>query len=333
LPQHLLPNKKFWKNSKGVSGIIATIFLVMIILFLYANVFIFIQRENTRFQDVVSEVNQMDIDRSSEKLIVSNLNYTVVEDKVHVEAQVTNDGAVSIQIITIWVVDKTIQKYGHNDTLNINLKTGDTLIFTESNALRVTIKGSSSSNVFTSWFVTVRGNLVPLEEEQGIIVAQLAQGIGSLALDFEKFRYFTYESPQKLSNYPTGTVSFNVPKNEYVAFGCYLTNLDPSKQTITIDSHSLFWQPGRPGVAEGAWFIVNVNEDGTINGAYSPISLKYGETKMFVFASQNDLALGSFSRAKTPNTVTTVATFLLLHGTLGSTAYAQNIPFVSLFYN
>lgn len=53
---------------------------------------------------------------------------------------------------------------------------------------------------------------------------------------------------------------------------------------------------------------------------------------MLVFASDTDLGLGSFGRLETPNAVTTVATFLLLHGTMNATAFAQNIPFVSLFY-
>jgi len=332
LTQPLLPNKKVWKNSKGVSGIIAAIFLVLIVFFLYANVFTFILIQNTSFQEVVSEVNQRDIDRSIEKLTISNVNYTVVDDQVCVQTQVKNDGPVSVQIVTLWVIDTTTQKYGYNDTLSINLKTGDALNFTGSNPLAVTIEDSNPSDIFTSWFVTDRGSLIPLEKERGITVAQIAKGIGYLTLEFERFRYFTYESAQKLMNYPGGTISFDVPKNEYVAFGCYLTNLDPAKRMIIVDSHSLFWQPGRPGVSEGAWFMVNVNDDGTIKGTYSSISLAYGETKMLVFASQNDLGLGSFNRLRTPNVVTTVATFLLLHGTIGSTAYAQNIPFVSLFY-
>ena len=334
MKQPLLLSKRLWKNSRGYSGIIAAVFLVLIILFLYSNVFVFMLNQNTSFQDVVSEVNQTDIDRSSEKVTVSDVNHTVVGDQVHVEAQVTNDGPVSVQIVTLWVLDMTTRKYGYNNTLEINLKTGDTLNLTESNALIVTITGLNSSSVFTSWFITARGNLIPLEKEQiEIIVAQIAQGIGSMMLDFDEFRYFTYDSPEKLTNYPNGTISFDVPQNTYVAFGCYLKNLDPKKRTVTIDSHSLFWQPGRPGVSEGAWFIVNVNDNGTIYDTYSSITLKYGETKMLVFASQNDLGLGSFSRLRTPNVVTTVATFLLLHGTIGSTAYAQNIPFVSLFYN
>lgn len=331
----LLRRRSLWKNSKGYSGIIAGIFLVLLILLLYSNVFIFMLNQNTSFQDVVSEANQMDTDRSSEKLTISDANYTVVEDRVHVEAQVGNDGPVSVQIVTLWVLDTTTRKYGYNNTLDINLKTGDTLNLTESNGMIVSIEDSNSSDVFSSWFITSRGNLIPLEEEGAPgwpIVAQVAQGIGAIALDFDNFRHFTYETTQKLANYPDGTTGFDVPKNTYVAFGCYLTNFDPKKRTIVIDSHSLFFQPGRTGVSEGTWFIVNANADGTISGTYTPISLSYGEEKMFVFASKFDLGLGAFDRLRTANAMTTVATFLLLHGTMGSDAFAQNIPFVSLFY-
>ena len=330
----LVRNKRFWKNSKGYSGIVAAIFLVLIVLLLYSNVFVFMLNQNALFQDVVSEVNQKDIDRSNEKVTVSNINYTVVGDQVRVGAQVTNDGAVSVQIVTLWVLDTTIRKYGHNDTLNINLRTGDTLNLTESNAMIVTVEGSDSSDVFTSWFVTARGNLIPLQKEQGaeIIVANVAQGIGAIALDFDNFRHFSYTDADTLANYPNGTVGFDVPKTTYAAFGCYLTNFEIEKRTIVIDSHSLFFQPGRTGVSEGAWFIANVDANGNINGTYTPISMKYGETKMIVFASKFDLGLGAFGGLKTANAITTVATFLLLHGTIGSTAFAQNIPFVSLFY-
>jgi len=322
-----------WRNSKGVSGIIAAIFLVMIFILLYSNIFLFMFNQDASFRDVVSEVNQMAVDRSSEQITVTNVNHTVVGDQVYVEAVVANDGAVSVQINTLWVIDRLTKKYSYNNTLTINLKTGDTLSFAGSNVLTVTIEGSSSLNGFTSWFVTDRGNLIPLEGQEEIIISQVTQGIGAMAMDFDNFMYFTYESLQKLANYPNGNVSFDVPKNTYVAYGCYLTNFDMARRTISIDSHSLLWQPGRPGVSEGAWFIVNVNANGTINGAYSQVSLEYGETKLLVFASTNDLALGSFGRLRTPNVETTVATFILLHGTIGSSAYGQNIPYVSFFYS
>jgi FlaG/FlaF family flagellin (archaellin) len=321
-----------WRNSKGVSGIIAAIFLVLIVILLYSNVFVFMLDQDASFQDVVSEVNQMDVDRSTEQITVTDVNHTVVGDQVHIEAQVTNDGAVSVQINTLWVVDRFTKKYGNNNTLTISLKPGDTLSFGESNALKVTIEGSSSLTGFTSWFVTARGNLIPLEEQETIIVAQVALGIGAMAMDLGNFRYFTYESATKLVNYSTGTVSFDIPKNTYIAYGCFLTNFDTDKRTITIDSHSFFWQPGAAGIGEENWFIVNVEADGTINGTYTSISIAYGETKMLVFASGKDVGTDSFLRERTPNADGVVATFLLLHGTIGSSAFSQNIPFVSFYY-
>lgn len=307
--------------------------MVLVVMVLYTNVFVFMLNQNVFFQEAVSQANQEDIDRNDERVAVSSVNYTVEGGQVRIDAITTNDGPISVQMITLWVFDATIRKYGYDDALDINLKAGDTVVFAGSSALVVTVEGSISTDEFTAWFVSARGNLVPLEKEKETVFAKLAHGVGSLELDFYKLRWFTYDFSDKLSGYPEGTVGFDIPKNEYVAFGCYLTNLDPSKETINFDSHSLFWQPGRPGVSDASWFIVNVEDDGTINETYSSISLNYRERKMIVFASDKDLSMGGFGQLRTPNVVATVATYILLHGTRGSNPYAQNIPFVSLFYH
>lgn len=52
-----------------------------------------------------------------------------MENQVCVEIQVTNDGPISVQLVNFLGMDKTIQGYGYNDTVNINLKTGDTGFF------------------------------------------------------------------------------------------------------------------------------------------------------------------------------------------------------------
>ena len=306
---------------------------MLTVLFLYTNVFLFVFNRNASFQEGITEINENDEYRNIERISFSRVSYTVLEDQVRVELQATNDGPLSVRLVTFWIMDKTTQEYAYKDTLDINMKAGDTLNLSGSSGLIFQMNNSGTSDSFTSWFVTDRGNLMPLAEEQALIVAQLAQGVGDLALVFDEFRYFDFASGQELSNYPDGNKTFDVPQNTYIAFGCYLTNLNPLKQTIIVDSHSLFWQPGRSGVSEGAWFIVNVAENGTINQTYTPVSLEYGETRMLIFASQNDLGQGSFNRVRTPNAVTTVATFLLLHGIKGISAFAQNIPFVSLYYS
>lgn len=325
----------FLRDRKGMHTVVGAIFFVLIVLSFATGIFLWTLTQHISYNQTVLESNRIDQERFSESIRVENSSYMILTgDRVQVNATLTNEGSVATQMVNLWVYDVTLKKYGFNDTidsvLSLSLKPGEAKRVT----IIVVIPEASINDVFNSWLVTARGNLMAFQEEQReIIVAQIAQGIGALALDFDNFRYFTYESPQKLANYPNGTVSFDVPKGEYVAFGCYLTNFDAEKRTIVIDSHSLFFQPGRSGVNEGAWFIVNVDINGTVSDTYEPISIRYGETKMLVFASKFDLEIGSFDRLRTANTVTTVATFLLLHGTIGSNAFAQNIPFVSLFYN
>ena len=165
-----------------------------------------------------------------------------------------------------------------------------------------------------------------------IIVAQLAQGIGSIALDFAEFRFFTYATSTKLANYPDGNKSFNVPgQGTPIAFGATLTNLDPREKTITLNQHSNIWLvfPGAPGQIV-QFFIVSVASDGTITPSYSPITIGFGETKLIVFASSSSssFAPSSISASLTPNPG---AVNLLLLGTIGPRDYGQNIPFVSVY--
>ena len=327
-----LRRKTRFGSSRGISSVITTVFLVLTVLVISTNVFLWALTQNAVYNDVVRQRNQQDVDRLMENIIATNTTYFVPSTgKFNVTTDIVNSGSITAQIVTLWVMDATLQKYNVTDlqASNLNLNPGNRQTF--SKAIR--IPGAISTNSFSAWFVTARGNTVNLAIVQTVIVSDVAQGIGSMAMEFATFGYYTFASSTKLANWPTGIVSFNVPKNEYVAFRANLRNLDPRKLTITLDSHSLFWQPGRSGVSDNAWFIVNVEADGTIKSTYTPITIAYLETKTIIFASQNDLGLGSFSQLKTPNTVTSVAAFLLLHGTIGSSPYGQNIPFVSLFYN
>lgn len=333
--QSLLLKKKNWENRKGISGILATIFLVLILLFLYSQVYMFMQDENTKYQNAATEMNQISLEKNREEFAVSDLEYTVIDDQVFVEVQIKNISPIPVQLKTFWILDKNSNNHAYIDALNINMNSGDVKYFTGIDTLVASLLDSDSSNVFSSWFVTSRGNLVPLEKQEEVdqtIIAHVALGIGSLAMDFDTFRYYTFETSTKLENFPEGTHNFNVPKNEYMAFGFYLSNFDLKKRPITFDAHSLFWQPGRSAVSEGSWFIVNVDDDGNIQSSFNPYSIDYGERRLIIFASKNDLDIGSFSRLKTGNSVTTVATFLLLHGTKDDVYFAQSIPFVSMFY-
>ena len=333
--------KKIWNGrSKGVSTVIGTVFLMLIIFMVSTNVLLWTFSQNTQYNQAVMEKNEEEAQRSTEEIAVSDISYNAEVGLVHVEAKVTNEGPVPVQITTLWVLDNDIRKYGYSDTVNINLKAGDTFDFTGSNALTVAVENSGPLGEFTSWFVTARGNLIPLEDKYATIVMQEGTGypevtMGALVMDFDEFRYFAYMGYpyNQLINYPDGNSGFDIPAQEYVAYGVMLTNVDPSNRTMVLDSHSLLWQPGRASVPEAGWYIVNVDSTGLVQTTFSPITIGHGETELIVFASDNDLSQGGFKRLDPPNVETTVATFLLLHGTLGSGPYAQNVPFVSLFYS
>ncbi|UCC33074.1 MAG: hypothetical protein JSW53_04615 [Candidatus Bathyarchaeota archaeon] len=295
------------------------------------------------------ERSEEEANRSSEKILVSDLSYDVEEGLVHLEGIVTNESPVPVQITTLWVLHKVTEKHGFNDMVDINLKAGDSLNFTGSEALTVAVEGleaDNSSNAFASWFVTARGNLIPLEEEREWIqynyttinITEPSGGnpkviIGSLMLDLETFRYFTYTSFNHLSDYPGGIRGYNVPASTDMAFGCMVTNVDPANRSIVLDSHSLLWftLPVSDVPHNRWWYTVDVADDGTISTSYSDVVLTHGETRLIVFASADDTGSSSFSRQNTPKGGVSVSVFLLFHGTIGGEPWGQNIPFVSVY--
>jgi len=342
--------RKIWAGrSKGVSTVIGTVFLILIIFMITTNVLLWSFLKNAEYNRAVMERNEEEAARSTEKIAVSDVSYDAEDGLVWVEGIVTNEGPVPVQIKTLWVLDETTQKHGYNDLVGINLKAGDTLNFTESQALTVAINGldGNSSDAFTSWFVTARGNLIPLEEEHrwnqyNYYITNITNPsgdypkviLGALMLDLENFRYFTYDaSYNRLGNYPSGSRGYNAPATTDLAFGCFLTNVDPQNRTIVLDSHSLMWFtiPVSDVPHNRWWYIVNVANDGTISSGFSNIVLEHGKTELIVFASAADTDDGIFLRQDSPKGGVPVSVFLLIHGTIGGEAYGQNIPFVSLY--
>jgi len=328
--------RNFLRDTKGISTAIGTVLLVLAMFAVSSNVFMWTISQNTVYSETVRESHQTDTDRFNEKVIASDANYTVWGNNVRIEVTLTNIGAVAAQMINLWIFDTTIQSYGFNDaivSLNLNLNPGDTLYLRDSAAIIVSIPGASSADNFNSWFVTARGNTVPVETTEEVIISQVAQGIGLMALDFMTFRYFFYNatSPNQLEDYPAGVYSYNVPRTPEIAFGITLTNYDPLKRTIVLNQYTEVWLyfPKAPGQSL-VWHIMNVESNGTITTPYSPISLAYRETKLLIFASANP---GSFSKVSVPAAIKNLpcALNLLLLGTVGSDDYGQNIPFVSLF--
>jgi len=328
-----------WKGrSKGVSTVIGTVFLMLIIFMVSTNVLLWTFSQNALYTQAVKDENQKSADKLNENVIASNGNYSVLGNEVTVKAMLKNSGGIAAQIINLWVFDTNSSNLRYaNKSLNFNLNPGDTLNLTGLSGVTVTIPGADPSHDFVSWFVTARGNTVAIEEtqiqEEGVIVAEVAQGIGYLGMDFDRFRYFEYESADTLKDYPDGSGSYLVPSGEAIVFRVRLTNYDPSgnKRTLTLNSHSLLWVYFPKVGKQIHWHIVNVDETGTIQATYLEITIGYKETAYVYFASSSD---GSFSgnpdKQKT-GTVGPAAINLLLLGQIDSDFYGQNIPFVSVY--
>ena len=339
---HSLHRKDFRKlivNPKGFSSVIGTTFMVLVMLVLASSIFLWTLSKNTEYFQAMKEKNQLEMDRLNERLSTENVNYTVSGDVVSVEVNLKNEGSLPVHLTTLWVLDTTIRKYGFNDTLNINLKPGEILTIKGTEAIKVFIEGANNTHIFSSWFITARGNAVPLEKESGIIVAQVSAGIGAIAMNFNKFKYYNVSkvgSSYILNNYPQGGIGYVItqPASGGIAFEVSLINFDPGKRTITLYSSSVLFTvfPVLPQQPRGSmWYIVNVNTNGVISNTYTPIQLAYGvETSVF-FASAVELKEGNvFSPAKAEYTGTAPVNIALV-GKIGNDYYGQNIPFTSVY--
>jgi len=330
--------KRFGKlkaNSKGFSSVIGTTFMVLVMMFLSTSVFMWTLSQNTLYNEAIREKNQLESDVLSENVQVTNTTYVVNgNDQVQISVDITNPSSLGVQFTTLWVYASNATYTGYNFTKlsNVNVQGGANLPL----SFNMIVKGLRLTGAysFASWLITARGNVVALQKQvsSNIIVAQLAQGIGSLALNFSEFRFFKYATSTRLANYSDGIKSINVPgQGTPIAFGAILTNLDPIEQPITLNQYSNVWLilPGAAGQIV-QFFIVNVASDGTITTPYPPITIAFGETKLIVFAAlySNSVLQSSISPSLTPNPG---AVNLLLLGTIGPRDYGQNIPFVSVY--
>jgi hypothetical protein len=326
--------------------------MVLMVMTLATSVFLWTLYQNTLYNNAVKAQNQQELDARNEN-VVANGNYTVSGGKVSVVANLTNAGPVTAQIVSLWVFDTSKQTYGFNNSIankpwaNLTwttLKAGQVLKFTSGNATKVTVPNAASLDNFNIWFVTARGNTVPLAQSQSIIIAQVSQGIGSVAMDFNSFIYYHVDQPSpgnyrlRQSEWPTGLPGFLVP-NVNIAFRVTLTNFDPQKRSITLGAHSALWmifKTNNPQQPRSMWWqIVNVNATGWITSktpaTFSNVSLPYASSYQVYFASANDLSSDNFLPTSPSQTATPGAVNLMLFGTIGTSTYAQNIPFVSVY--
>jgi len=304
--------KKIWNGrSKGISTVLGTVFLTLVVFAISTNVFLWSLSRNAEYTLAVKEENQKNIDQLNEYVIASGTNYSVSGDDITVKVTITNAGPVAAQMINLWVFDTTQQKYT-NEPVDLSLNPGgaSNYIFT------VTISGANASHDFVSWFVTTRGNTVPLQTEEGVVIAELSQGIGSISMDFPKFRYHIYDD--KNNKLGPAQYKFSIPNNEETILGAYLTNLDESRNDINLTHYSCIWLAETDSAARDDWPITEVVDNATVDFDYK--ILEYGKPTLVFFGATRPSSLSGIT-----------AVNILLYGTIGDKDYGQNIPFISIY--
>jgi hypothetical protein len=291
---------------------------VLVALTVATNVFLWTFTQNANYNQVVKESSQMDIDRSSEQIYAYNTVYSPSSEAVEVTATITAQGALSAQIISVWVTVGS-EKYGFLP-VNINVTSGETETLTRT--VPVPDASGIDSN-FNGWLVTARGNRVPLElkKVETVTVASVTKGIGSVSMNFTTFKYFEVEDGI-LQNFPEGNSAFELDGSKSTVLAVYLTNYDLGDRPINLTSRSMLWayfptSPGNPG----EWDITSINQTtGAIMPSYSNVILAPMQSKWIYFGPENvqvNSAHGAIN--------------LILLGTIGSDDYGQNIPFVSIW--
>jgi hypothetical protein len=280
------------------------------------NVFIWTLSRNADYTQAVQEENQNNLDTQSESVIAYGGNYSVSGNEVTIKATLKNSGSVAARVINLWVfdVESTNQRYA-NKSLDVSLNPGDTAHLRGSDALTVTLPGANASHEFVAWFVTARGNTVPLETSD-VILAEIASGIGSISMDFPTFRFYEILGGDTLG--PAQYI-FSVPAKKDTVFGLYLKNLDPRKEDIVLSEESCFWLSVPSKNAMVHWTITKV-----VNGTIVPFDtqvLEYGVPTLVHFGPSQASQLGGHPAACN----------ILLYGTIGDEDYGQNIPFISVY--
>ncbi|MGB9778567.1 MAG: hypothetical protein ACPLW8_04095, partial [Candidatus Bathyarchaeales archaeon] len=311
-------------------------FMVLIMLLLSTSVFLWSLSKNTEYNQAVKDKNQLEVDRLNEKVTASNVNYTISNNLVSVSVELKNNGPLLVQIATLWVYDATVKSYGFNNTLNITLKPGDDIFLSGNSAIKVKVNNANAADMFDAWFITGRGNVVPIENKR-LIVAQVSAGIGAIAMDFATFKYYNVTKvggTYVLNNYPYGASGYYIIQNSVgIAFSVTLTNFDLLGRNITLSSHSVFWTlfPVSPQQPRGsAWYIINVYANGTISNTFTSVILPYGIPTSVYFASAQDLSGNSFVPCLSSYTGTAPVNLALI-GQIGDSPYGQNIPFASVY--
>lgn len=166
--------------------------------------------------------------------------------------------------------------------------------------------------------------------------AGVAQGIGSIAMDFAGFKVYAFSSKPGVDSVLPAPSSFDVSKNSYLIFKVPVWNVDPDERDIVLSKDSRVWASitQQSTMKSGSFKLIDVNDATGKIVALSRDSVPLPYTDDTESTPPLVLYFGYDVKGTdiTNDFPQTVPLNILLYGGIdgGLNNYGQNLPFVSI---
>jgi len=233
------------RNNKAVSTVFGMVFFLLIVVIVFAS-FAVVLNQSTSLEAAMIQSRKMDLDRVRESLVLKQV-------QTDGTFKINNTGTFSAWVVRLWYEDS------NGNYFSKDVDPSQQII--QPNELKSYVFPGGNDKQYRYWFVTARGNQFSYlaQGEKGVDgkdgsdgYANAAAGIGSLAMDFDKFStyYTNRQSPAGMDMIPEPDVNSKVyaltvsnTKN-IIIFHVVLYNVDPKGYDITMDSNSALYIVG-----------------------------------------------------------------------------------------
>ena len=271
----------------------------------------------------------------------------------HITFYVNNTGGVNANVTAFFVLDLggTVLKCGGRglpsgtcsswNPISVNIGKGSVTIDTgyaynalvSPDTIRII---TETGGAFTQTY--------PLTPYPAANVAVTTVGAGFAELNFATFRAYNSTGPSRgcqpwatgcqLDTWPAGKNAYTMDSlatgGKWFMFAVDITNVDPARKTLVLDSNSELTDYFPPTAGGGTassffWGIGSVSSSG-VTQAFSSVTIGAGQTVTLYFLNPSQTNAPQWPGAGF------AAIFIFLHGTRGGAPYGQNIPFVTTLY-
>jgi hypothetical protein len=336
-------HNSFRRNNKAVSTIFGMVFFLLIVVIVFAS-FAVVLNQNASLEATMMQSRQVDSDKARESLVLKQVpsNNSFI---------INNTGTIPAQVVRLWAEDSS------GIPISLQIPSDKQVILPNQELPFGPLAGASGK--FRCWFVTARGNQFTFLQQGGkgqdgtngidgkngtdgdvtsAITAEVANGIGSIAMNFEKWAHYDF-SNQPVSGTTTltsGTFSnsYSFSNNKYVVFHTVLTNVNNKTSKISLSIDSNMWAiVTQAGTVKSApsWALLNVdnNQKMVVPGSGFTFDLPYNQSKTVYFGwTRTGFPGGTSLPVVIPMNILLWGSMYYKNGTV--TEYGQNLPFVAL---